>query len=349
MKDDCRPTREQLERFLDGELDPRSTARVAAHLAGCPDCRHELEALRAINHLVRHDEPPPLAEDYWDWHRREVWRRLRSDRRARPEPVTGRRFPWLRLATVAAGVAVVMIATVGGWRVLTGGAGRTRPAYAAEEQAAAGAERREASAAERAGEPAVKATVPGARSGEQDGVAVELEVASGGSVPPVRPEGYLAPSGPTPAADADAKAEAAAGTVVPEPSAAGEPVVSSEAALARYRAFADSVGQKAARLRRPVDAVPPDLAGRVAVLGSLPAAPGPDTVPVGIRALVEPDGTVSEVELLRGSGDPAVDSLVRQAVARGRFEPGRKAGIPVRSWVSFERRLLPAPAPDSGR
>ncbi|MFO7676717.1 MAG: zf-HC2 domain-containing protein [bacterium] len=334
MKEDCRSTRELLERFLDGELEPQAAEKVAAHLAGCPDCRRELEALEAVDGLVRQDEHPPLADDYWDWHRREVWRRLRTGHRLMPAPGPGRRFAWMRLATVAAGVAAVMIAAVGGWRVLTGLPQRPRPALIGEEL----------TAARRAPEPAtpdpIVSAAPRPEAAPETESPVETDRLAGAASAGRPAAKAAAPGRGTAIAAQEGRAD-----LVGE---AAEPAAP-EVALARDEDFSDSEALKAAKLRRPLDTAVPDLAGRVLALGPLPAAPGPDTVMVGARALVEPDGTVSEVELLRSSGDPAVDSLFRLAVAGGRFAPDLHEGVPARAWVSIERLLLPAPEPDSAR
>lgn len=47
-----RMLRGKLVAYLDHELDARSTAKVAAHLAGCAACRREAKALRAAQALL---------------------------------------------------------------------------------------------------------------------------------------------------------------------------------------------------------------------------------------------------------------------------------------------------------
>ena len=48
----CDETRGLLSALLDGALDTGERARVEAHLAGCPDCRRELDGLRATTGLL---------------------------------------------------------------------------------------------------------------------------------------------------------------------------------------------------------------------------------------------------------------------------------------------------------
>jgi len=42
----------QLSAFYDGELSPPERSALEAHLAGCPQCRAELERLRALSNLI---------------------------------------------------------------------------------------------------------------------------------------------------------------------------------------------------------------------------------------------------------------------------------------------------------
>src|SRR5262249_46335176 len=48
----CDETRELLSALLDEALDAGARARVEAHLVGCPDCRRELDGLRATTGLL---------------------------------------------------------------------------------------------------------------------------------------------------------------------------------------------------------------------------------------------------------------------------------------------------------
>ena len=47
------PTLEELSGYLDHELDAAEQARVAEHLAGCPDCQERLDGLRQTAHAIR--------------------------------------------------------------------------------------------------------------------------------------------------------------------------------------------------------------------------------------------------------------------------------------------------------
>jgi negative regulator of sigma E activity len=57
------PTLEELSALIDNELDSGAQARVAEHIAGCPDCQARLDGLRQTAHAVRAlpMETPPRA------------------------------------------------------------------------------------------------------------------------------------------------------------------------------------------------------------------------------------------------------------------------------------------------
>ncbi|HDQ99122.1 MAG TPA: hypothetical protein ENN51_02395, partial [candidate division WOR-3 bacterium] len=281
MKDDCRPTRDLLARHLDGELDPETTAQVTAHLAACADCRRELEELRRLDQLVGRSEPPPLAEEYWDWHRQEVWRRIRSRERPHRRPAPGPRFGWLRVATYGAAAAAALLVVIFGWRLLSDEPGR-EPTEAVAMEPRTAEELSEAlsrAPAPRRAEPDRPLTTAEAESP----VALETKPAPApetGAVPAARkePDALAEPGKAQPPAD-------------PVPRIAGiareEPVgetdaapLAPEAALARYRAFADSIEREAAGIRILTDSA--DEAPRLTALEPLPAAPGPDSIIVVI-------------------------------------------------------------------
>jgi anti-sigma factor RsiW len=51
MTPSCRP--ERVTGYVDGALEPEETARVAAHLESCPNCRAQAEAERALRESLR--------------------------------------------------------------------------------------------------------------------------------------------------------------------------------------------------------------------------------------------------------------------------------------------------------
>jgi len=52
-----------LSAYLDGELDPGRRQHVAAHLATCALCRHEMEQLQTGDAALASLQPPPPAPD----------------------------------------------------------------------------------------------------------------------------------------------------------------------------------------------------------------------------------------------------------------------------------------------
>ena len=116
MKRECDAIRPLLGAFADKELDAAQADRVRQHLATCTDCPRELAQVEQLHKLVKGVEHPRLAEDYWHWHRARVWRGIRNVTRRRM-PTFRPSFAWTRFATVAAGLAVVLVVVIGGWRM----------------------------------------------------------------------------------------------------------------------------------------------------------------------------------------------------------------------------------------
>jgi TonB family protein len=127
MKQRCGSVREWLGAFADGELDPERAEQVRVHLETCAGCRRELDQIQELNRLAKSVEHPKLAEDYWDWHRTKVWHGIRNRKRA-PMPSYRPSFVWPKLAAAAAGLVVVLVVVIAGWRTLMerpGTVGRT--------------------------------------------------------------------------------------------------------------------------------------------------------------------------------------------------------------------------------
>jgi protein TonB len=60
---------------------------------------------------------------------------------------------------------------------------------------------------------------------------------------------------------------------------------------------------------------------------------------VRVRLLIRLDGTVASVEVLVSSGDSALDEAARMGLARWRFAPAGRDGVPIDAylllWVTF--------------
>jgi anti-sigma factor RsiW len=119
LKRGCSACRAELAAYLDHELGSVGLRRVAAHLAGCAECREELDLLRACQENMRAWEPVECSADF----ERLFWNRLSGLRRdVRPErPGFIARFllslrPRLALAATAVCALLVVVAGVVGLR-----------------------------------------------------------------------------------------------------------------------------------------------------------------------------------------------------------------------------------------
>ena len=115
MRPACGSIREWLGPYADKELDPARAEQVRVHLEACSGCRRELDQIQELQRLTKSVEHPPLADDYWDWHRTKVWHGIRNRKRA-PMPSYRPSFAWPKLAAAAAGLVVVLVVVITGWR-----------------------------------------------------------------------------------------------------------------------------------------------------------------------------------------------------------------------------------------
>jgi Putative zinc-finger len=102
----CHDARERLSDLLDDALEGDARARVDAHLAGCAECRRELDRLRATVSLLRAVERPQAPAGF-------VERVLEA---ARPTPWHRRLLDWLAAVRLlrfpVEAAAVVLVASL---------------------------------------------------------------------------------------------------------------------------------------------------------------------------------------------------------------------------------------------
>ena len=361
MTDQCSRIRTLLERYLDGELDEKTSAEVAGHLARCPDCRFQLDQLQAVDRILRdRDEPPKLAGDYWDWHRRQVWKRIRARGRSRRENTRTLRMQWMRFATVAAGVAAIMVAVVGGWRLISGPALRDRPVLGTERAPVHSAPEvamvaRGGAAGESVEESRATGDEESGRSRSERRAGQDVAEASAGTgrmagaVGDGAESGMESETGLGGMATVDrVECEAPAGKL----SARNiEPVVPRAARLKTAAALAgkkdiegtdeSAVSTDAGQPSEPMEAEaceePPELLS----IGDLPLVVPEETTTVFVRALVETDGDVSAVDIERSSGVDLLDSVAVSNVRQARFRSGRVGGRAVRCWYRVTQQFRP--------
>jgi anti-sigma factor (TIGR02949 family) len=100
MAAECGQHRDRFSEYLDGELDGQARAALEAHVAGCAECRQELDALRrtvqAVRDLPAEPAPMGLTED--------VLTRLRAEAPGRGAVLV----LWSRVLPVAAMLLVVV-------------------------------------------------------------------------------------------------------------------------------------------------------------------------------------------------------------------------------------------------
>ena len=102
----CHDAREWLSDLLDDALEAEARAQVDAHLAGCAECRRELERLRATVSLLRAVERPQAPAGFVD----------RVLEAARPTPWHRRLLDWLAAVRLlrfpVEAAAVVLVASL---------------------------------------------------------------------------------------------------------------------------------------------------------------------------------------------------------------------------------------------
>jgi anti-sigma factor RsiW len=105
----CEEIRTELVALQDGELPEGSRAEVERHLQGCPSCRAEQEALRALGAtLARAPVSAPGTEL-----REQIWARLEGERdpglAARLRAFFGRPIPILVASASLAAIAAIVV------------------------------------------------------------------------------------------------------------------------------------------------------------------------------------------------------------------------------------------------
>ncbi len=96
----CTDVRAVLPLLIYGEPNPQDTA-VRMHLANCPECRRELEALQGVRRLLDDAPAPHVAVDLPQLHRSLAERQVRRERR------------WRRVALALGALAAVLLFAIG--------------------------------------------------------------------------------------------------------------------------------------------------------------------------------------------------------------------------------------------
>ena len=118
MTEDCRTWRERLGAYALDQLEPWERAATEAHLEGCAECRHELQALAPVAAVLERADPDRLSDvpapppDLGE----RIARRVASERRSR-------RRTRLRIGFGLAGAAAAAAAAAAAIAVFAGGSG----------------------------------------------------------------------------------------------------------------------------------------------------------------------------------------------------------------------------------
>jgi TonB family protein len=369
MSKDCVRIRELLNPYADGELGPDDASAVKAHVAACAECRRELAAIEQLTVLARKAGPPEVHDDYWDWQRQQVWRRLREDGRERQR--AWRPSVWPRLATLAGALVVVLVVVLVGWQTIGTGLVRSRRVAVAEERVpvpapeppavskkAAGAVVAGSKLAPPAGEeahadevavPAAVATEKVERAAKDDDAERSVIVTADREA--IGRTGRPAPNEPPSTAVAAGGSEAeqsqaAERRVRPKRSEPGEVV----------RSWIDSViGQNRPAGRRKGSPSPPVETGRLAaatvkpggvpeLVGRLevPAVAEKDTGTVLVAIITDTLGRVIKATVARSGGRAEIDSMAVRAARQARFRPAVDSGRRVQSDFKYPVRFRSA-------
>jgi len=114
----CDEVKDRLSAYLDGELDAATRAMIVAHLAACPSCRDELDALRSLWSTLDTWEAPKASPGFNE----RFWSRA-SQHAARPR---------LRRALILSPILAGAIAAIVALAIVLSG-GTNAPAIPAQE------------------------------------------------------------------------------------------------------------------------------------------------------------------------------------------------------------------------
>jgi len=329
MSEDCRRTRLLLGAYHDHELNPDVARQVKEHLATCAECRRELESLEHLHSLVRKAGPPEMAEDYWDWQRTRVWRRLREGGRER-QPFYRPSFFWPKLATVAGGLVVVLVVATVGWQMLGHGRYGERRALPAERAAPA-------PGPGYAAKPEIPRSKTLAEAPEQE----EPKVEAGGQLREAPKAGVVAAAGARPGARADRVGDRAMEQKpMPFTDQARRGAQPARPEAAQRRVSIASRQPRAAGRAIPA-AVPREEEPELVSAPPLPKLNLRDSATVVLRLTTDSSGRVTGAVISKSSGVMRLDSIALEAARRSRFKPVRKDHRPVASSFQYPYRFKP--------
>jgi TonB family protein len=330
MSEDCRRIRPLLGAYLDHELNPDVARQVKEHLVTCAECRRELESLEHLHLLVHKAGPPEMAEDYWDWQRTRVWRRLRQGGRER-QPFYRPSFFWPKLATVAGGLIVVLVVATVGWQMLGPGRYGEKKAIPAERAAPAPGP----------GYAAKPETPPAKTPAEAPEQNEEPTVEAGGQLLEAPKAGVVAAAG----ARSDTRADRVGARAMEQKPVpfTGQLRRNERPARPEPEQRRVSIASRRSRTagRAMAAAVPKEEEPELLSAPPLPKLNLQDSATVVLRLTTDSSGRVTGAVISKSSGVMRLDSIALEAARRSRFKPVRKDHRPVASSFQYPYRFKP--------
>jgi outer membrane biosynthesis protein TonB len=337
----------------DKELDATQAGRVEQHLATCADCRRELAQIEQLHKLVKSVPHPELAEDYWHWQQNRVWRRINHDRRGLARPL---RQPLLsgRFVGMAAGLVVVAVVVIAGWRMLGQGSlidvGRylmtektagTRPEAVAALPKKAGAEAQADNREPEAGRSADEIAAGKAVEAQGKGL---MEVSRGGSV------GGAGAAGREPVVvTLQDRGEGMAGAGYKDKEEVGKPAQRQDNAVeqpAQSGAGAEATPSAASPVTaeegsslRLAQAAKAELTPELLSAPALPEVGEADTGTAVLKITTDSLGFVTRAVVMRSSGRALNDSIAALNARASRFKPVLREGRPLGSVFQRQYRF----------
>jgi len=87
----CRDATAHLLDYAEGELDDALRAALREHVAGCPDCRRELQEIEGLRSSLGRERVPEPGPAFWEEFPDRVWQAYRAELPAAGRPATGPR------------------------------------------------------------------------------------------------------------------------------------------------------------------------------------------------------------------------------------------------------------------
>jgi Zn-finger nucleic acid-binding protein len=100
---------EQLQLYIDGQLDPRDRAAVDVHLSHCPECRGLVSRLNNLDRAVAQAECQPAPEGYFDTLASRVAGGIAQRKMARKKTSLWGIFNWGGMPIAAAASAAILL------------------------------------------------------------------------------------------------------------------------------------------------------------------------------------------------------------------------------------------------